>query len=102
MREIAKSGIKIAKNVSKSAENVPKIAKMNKLINLTDTLGPMVYHETNSYICFMVGGQPHTAIIETNEHSKAETIVISGNKPGGPIYRTPHVAEAFQYIRRIS
>jgi hypothetical protein len=70
---------------------------MNKLQQVIAWLTAGKIYEGNNYVYFQSGtGEPHTVIEQEDE------LILSGNKPGGPISRFSEVNACVQHIASIA
>lgn len=77
---------------------------MSKLAHIRQRLGERAYGLGSNYICFMATGpdgtrQPHTVI---EAEGKEDTqLIVSGNLPKGPIFRSGDVSATFNHIQTL-
>lgn len=72
---------------------------MYKLTELYTLLKLKGAHPGHDYVYFIAigSGEPHT-VTEAVDEQNTETLIVSGNKPGGPIHRFTEVQACLDHI----
>jgi len=73
---------------------------MSKLSEIKTLISNRGYGTGSNYVCFMAAGQPHTVIEAAGDNDTQ--LIVSGNKPGGLIFRSSDVRATYNHIQTLN